>query len=70
MPVKPTPNRARGIALRWLVKDVRKLAFKARRPIADILTQEIIDASNEMGMAVRRRDEMYRMAEASKVNLR
>ena len=59
------PNRARSIAIRWILQAARSRTGKG---ISFKLSQELIDASRELGGAVKRRDEMHRMAEANRRN--
>jgi|TARA_B110000503_G_scaffold127304_1_gene196874 small subunit ribosomal protein S7 len=58
-------NRYRGttLALRWLIKAAKD---KAGRTTSLKLANEIIDASNGIGNAVRKREETHKMAEANK----
>lgn len=62
----PTPvsaNRKLALALRWMIK-----AAKAKKgmPMKEKLAQELIDAANRTGAAVKKRDDTYRMAEANR----
>ena len=63
VPIEIRPERRQTLALRWLVEFSRK---RGERTMADRLAQEIIDASNNTGNAVKRKEEMHRMAEANK----
>ena len=54
---------ARKSLIRWLVMFARK---RGERVMADRLAGEIIDASNNTGNAVKRREDMHKMAEANK----
>jgi small subunit ribosomal protein S7 len=58
-------SRYRGtkLALRWILKAAKD---RAGRKIALKLATEIIDASNGVGNAIRKREETHRMAEANK----
>jgi small subunit ribosomal protein S7 len=58
-------SRYRGttLALRWLIKAAKD---RAGRTTSVKLASEIIDASNGIGNAVRKRDETHKMAEANK----
>jgi small subunit ribosomal protein S7 len=58
-------NRYRGttLALRWLIKAAKE---RSGRTTSIKLANEIIDASNSIGNAVRKREETHRMAEANK----
>jgi len=63
VPIEIRPERRQTLALRWLVSFSRN---RGEREMADRLAAEIIDASNNTGAAVKRREEMHRMAEANK----
>ena len=63
VPIEVTPARAQALALKWLVKYSRE---RGGRSMADNLANEIIDASNETGATVKKREDTHRMAEANK----
>ncbi len=63
VPIEVTPARGQALALRWLVKFARD---RGGRGMADNLANELIDASNGMGGAVKKREDTHRMAEANK----
>ena len=63
VPIEVRPARRQTLALRWLVMFSRK---RGERNMADRLAGEIIDASNNTGNAVKRREDMHKMAEANK----
>ena len=63
VPVEIRPERRQTLALRWLVDFSRK---RGEKTMAERLCAEIIDASNNTGAAVKRKEEMHRMAEANK----
>ena len=63
VPIEVTPARAQALALKWLVKYSRE---RNGRSMADNLASEIIDASNETGATVKKREDTHRMAEANK----
>jgi small subunit ribosomal protein S7 len=63
VPVEIRPERRQTLALRWLVTFSRR---RSERSMADRLAGEILDASNNAGNAVKRREDMHRMAEANK----
>ena len=63
VPIEVTPARAQALALKWLVKFSRE---RNGRSMADNLASEIIDASNETGATVKKREDTHRMAEANK----
>src|SRR5688500_2817599 len=63
VPVEVKPGRATALALRWLVG-----YSKARREktMTERLMNEILDASNGLGAAVKRREDTHKMAESNK----
>jgi small subunit ribosomal protein S7 len=63
VPVEVKPGRATALALRWLVG-----YSKARREktMTERLQNEILDASNGLGAAVKRREDTHKMAESNK----
>ena len=63
VPVEVTPARRQALGLKWLVKYSRERGGKG---MAENLANEIIDASNGTGAAVKKREDTHRMAEANK----
>jgi small subunit ribosomal protein S7 len=63
VPMEIRPERRQTLALRWLVDFSRT---RGERTMNERLAAEILDASNNAGSAVRRKEEMHRMAEANK----
>jgi small subunit ribosomal protein S7 len=63
VPVEVRSRRATMLAMRWIINSARA---RAGRPMAERLAQELQDASRGQGAAVRRREEMHRMAEANR----
>ena len=63
VPNEVSPARSQTLALRWLTKASRDRGGKG---MADNLANEIIDASNGTGAAVKKREDTHRMAEANK----
>jgi len=63
VPQEVRPDKAQALALRWLVQYAR---LRGGKGMAENLANEIIDASNGTGNAVKKRDETHRMAEANK----
>lgn len=63
VPIEVRPERRQTLGLRWLVGFSRK---RGEKTMVERLAKEIIDASNETGASVKRREEMHRMAEANK----
>lgn len=63
VPVEVRPERRQTLAIRWLVDFARK---RSERDMDNKLAGELVDAYNNAGGAVKRKDEMHRMAEANK----
>lgn len=63
VPVEVKPARAQALALRWVVNATRSRGGKT---MAEKLANELIDASNNTGAAVKKKDDTHRMAEANK----
>jgi small subunit ribosomal protein S7 len=57
------PERATSLAMRWLASYARSRSGRSTR---EKLADEIIDAANERGEAVKKREDTHRMAEANK----
>ena len=63
VPIEVSPERSQALAIRWLTKYSRERGGKG---MAENLANEIIDASNGTGAAVKKREDTHRMAEANK----
>ena len=63
VPIEVRPERRQTLALRWLVSFSRD---RNEKRMIDRLANELLDASNNTGGAVRRKEEMHRMADANK----
>ncbi len=63
VPVEVRPERRQALALRWLTMFSRK---RSEKTMIDRLANEILDASNNTGNAVKRKEDMHKMAEANK----
>jgi small subunit ribosomal protein S7 len=63
VPVEVPPRRARTLAIRWLVTFARQ---RRERGSDERLAAEILDATNQQGGAFKRKDDIYRMAQANK----
>ena len=63
VPIEVRPDRRQALALRWLTMFSRKRSEKTQ---IERLANEIIDASNGTGAAVKRKEDMHKMAEANK----
>jgi small subunit ribosomal protein S7 len=63
VPIEVPQRRARTLAVRWLVTYARD---RREKSMADKLANEILDALNQQGGAFKRKDDLYRMAQANK----
>jgi len=63
VPVEVRPRRATTLAIRWLVGFARD---RRERTMAERLAAELLDANNGIGSAVKRKDDMHKMAESNK----
>ena len=63
VPVEVRPERKQALALRWLTNYAR---LRGGHSMAENLANEIVDASNGVGAAVKKREDTHRMAEANK----
>jgi small subunit ribosomal protein S7 len=63
VPVEVRPRRAQTLAVRWLVDYARR---RREHTMAERLANEILDASNRTGAAVKRREDVHKMAESNK----
>ena len=57
------PERRQALGLRWIVAFARK---RSERTMAERLSAELLDALNNAGGAVRRKEDMHKMAEANR----
>ena len=63
VPIEIRPERRQTLGLRWIVEFSRK---RGEKTMAERLAAELMDAANNTGSAVKRKEEMHRMAEANK----
>jgi small subunit ribosomal protein S7 len=63
VPVEVPQRRARTLAVRWLVNFARN---RNEKSMSERLAREIMDASSQQGGAYKRKDDIYRMAQANK----
>ncbi len=63
VPMEVRPERRASLAFRWVVDQARQ---RSERTMIERLAAEILDAANNTGGAVRKKEEMHRMAEANK----
>jgi small subunit ribosomal protein S7 len=63
VPIEVRPNRKQSLAIRWLREYSRT---RAGKDMVTKLADEILDAANNRGGAVKKREDVYKMAEANK----
>ena len=63
VPIEVRPERRQALALRWMTMFSRK---RGEKTMEDKLAGEILDASNNTGASVKRKEDMHKMAEANK----
>ena len=63
VPIEVRPDRRQTLGLRWLTNFSRQ---RTEKTMEERLAMELIDASNNTGSSVKRKEEMHRMAEANK----
>ncbi|MBO0335357.1 30S ribosomal protein S7 [Sneathiella sp. CAU 1612] len=63
VPVEVRSERGQALAIRWLIASARK---RSEVTMVDRLSGEILDASNERGGAVKKREDTHKMAEANR----
>ena len=63
VPVEVAPDRQVSLAIRWLIASTRKRAGKT---MADKLASELLDAANNTGSTIKKREDTHKMAEANR----
>jgi small subunit ribosomal protein S7 len=63
VPVEVSPRRSLSLAIRWLVGFARK---RKEHTMAERLAYEVLDAANNTGATVKRREDVHKMAESNK----
>jgi small subunit ribosomal protein S7 len=63
VPVEVRPTRRMALAIRWLIEAARN---RSENTMQDRLTNELMDAANNRGTAVKKREDTHRMAEANR----
>jgi len=63
VPVEVRPDRRQALAIRWLITAARS---RNERTMVERLSGELLDASNNRGTAVKKREDTHRMAEANR----
>jgi len=63
VPVEVRPDRRTSLAMRWVIGAARR---RSERSMAEKLAAELLDAANNRGTAVKKREDTHKMAEANK----
>ena len=63
VPVEVRPDRSEALAIRWLISSSRG---RSENTMEERLSGELLDASNNRGVAVKKREDTHRMADANK----
>jgi small subunit ribosomal protein S7 len=63
VPIEVRAERAQALALRWLIGAARN---RSEKTMVDRLSNELLDASNNRGTAIKKREDTHRMAEANR----
>ena len=63
VPIEVRPDRRQALALRWITTFSRK---RSEKTMVDRLANELLDAANNTGASVKRKEDMHKMAEANK----
>jgi small subunit ribosomal protein S7 len=63
VPVEVRQSRRTALGIRWLISFARK---RSEKTMAERLAGEVIDAANQRGAAIKKREDTHRMAEANK----
>jgi small subunit ribosomal protein S7 len=64
IPVEVNPNRRQSLAIRWIISYAAQRASEKR--MLDKLANEVLDAANNRGGAVKKKEDTHKMAEANK----
>ena len=63
VPIEVNPNRRQSLAIRWLLQNART---RGGKNLTTKLAEELLDASNGRGGAIKKKEDVHRMAEANK----
>ena len=63
VPIEVAPDRRTSLAIRWIVSYARG---RGEKGMIDKLTNELLDAANSRGAAIKKKEDVHRMAEANK----
>jgi len=66
VPIEVRGDRRQALAIRWILMAAKKRSNKDFHTFGKKLAAEVIDASNNLGLAIKKRDEIQRMADANK----
>lgn len=66
VPMPVSPRRQFALSIRWLVEFAAKRSSSEYHTFAEKLAAEVMDAYNNTGAAIKKRDDVHRMAEANK----
>ncbi len=64
IPIEIRPSRGNTLAMRWIILSARKRSLNKKMFLK--LSDELLDAINKKGLAIKRRDEIHRIAESNK----
>ena len=63
VPVEVRPDRRQALAIRWIIDTARS---RSEKTMQDRLSAELLDAANNRGTAIKKKEDVHRMAEANK----
>ncbi|MBI3963447.1 MAG: 30S ribosomal protein S7, partial [Candidatus Kerfeldbacteria bacterium] len=63
IPIEVRPDRQQALSMKWLIDAARS---RKGKPMAIRLAEELVDASEQRGDAVKKREDIHRMAEANR----
>jgi small subunit ribosomal protein S7 len=63
VPVEVRAERSQALAIRWIIQSARK---RSEQTMVDRLSNELMDAANQRGAAVKKREDTHKMADANK----
>ncbi len=66
VPMPVSPRRQFSLSIRWLVEYANKRSNSEFHTFAEKLAAEVIDATNNLGASIKKRDDVHKMAEANK----
>jgi len=66
IPMEVRPERRVSLAMKWIVEAARKRSNKDYKIFEEKLAAELMDAANEQGEAIKKRDSVLRMAQANR----